>query len=142
MLLLDLCCFFLAEYQVTALSLALFASQLFPFAATTRIAVVSASVCLQAFILFSSPYTPLLYLLPSILLARLLDGRLYKNPLLPIGTFAICLGAHFWLFQPYLLDSARSLLCTFSANFASIGGAWMISLTLRKQGGRGSRPRP
>jgi len=140
-LFLDLCLFFLAERQLTAFTLAVFSFFLFPFPTTTRLVLLCATICLQSFIFFSTPYIPLAYLLPSIMVTRYASSRLYQNPLLPAGIFISSLAAQTWLLQPHLLDSTGNLACTFLANFATIIGAWMISLTLRKQGGRGSRPR-
>ena len=141
-LLCDLCLFFIAEKQISAFTLALFIFQLFPFPSGTRIMCAGSAVCLQSLILFSTPYTPLIYLLPSITAARYANDRLYQNPLLPVGMLTCCLTAQIWLLQPHLLNSTGNTTCTFLANFATIISAVMISLTLRKQGGRGSRPRP
>ena len=140
--LLDAGLFFFAERQIITATLALFCLQLFPLASPARIGALSALLSLQAFLFFSDPLSPLIYLLPSILVARLTHGKLYENLLPAAGTFAACLGTHIWLFQPYMLDSARHMTCTLAGIFGIIGGAWIVSLTLRKQGGRGNRPRP
>jgi len=138
----DASVFFFAEHQATFFLLTLFSLQLFPLASWQRLLSLCSAVCLQNLLCFSALFAPLAYVLPSIATAHLLDGRLYHTPLLPIATLALGVATQTWLLEPYKLAFTPFLACTTSTIFGIIVGALVVSLTLRKQGGQGSRSQP